>query len=164
MTKKLKQFSGERIQGGKNVCFPTSFLILFCFWFFKIQKKNESILLFLFHEPCSNTEIVQIVSHFIFPIIVQIVSHISSWIQLKNPPANAGDIRDIDSIPLSGRFPGGGHSNPLQYSCLKNPMDRGAWRAVVHRVSKRWTQLKWLSKQAQATKMKIKNKQRYYQR
>ena len=149
MTKKLKQFSGERIQGEKNVCFPTSFLILFCFWFFKIQKKNESILLFLFHEPCSNTE------------IVQIVSHISSWIQLKNPPANA---RDIDSIPLSGRFPGGGHSNPLQYSCLKNPMDRGAWRAVVHRVSKRWTQLKWLSKQVQATKMKIKNKQRYYQR
>ena len=43
---------------------------------------------------------------------------------VKNPPANAGDVRDVASIPGSGRFPGGGHSNPLQYSCLENPMDR----------------------------------------
>ena len=45
---------------------------------------------------------------------------------VKNPPANAGDIRDAGSIPESGRSPGGGHSNPLQYSCLENAMDRGA--------------------------------------
>ena len=51
----------------------------------------------------------------------------------KNPPANAGDIRDVGSIPGSGRSPGGGHCNPLQYSCLENLMDRGAWRATVHR-------------------------------
>ena len=44
---------------------------------------------------------------------------------VKNPPAKAGDIRDIDSIPGSGRSPGGGHGNQLQYSCLENPMDRG---------------------------------------
>ena len=50
---------------------------------------------------------------------------------LKNPPANAKDKRDLGSIPGSGRFPGGGHSNPLQYSCLGNPRDRGAWRATV---------------------------------
>ena len=56
---------------------------------------------------------------------------------VKNPPANAGDIRDPCSIPESGRFPGGGHGKPLQCSCLENPMDRGAWRAVVHRVAKR---------------------------
>ena len=49
----------------------------------------------------------------------------------KNLLANAGDIRDAGSIP--GRSPGGGHGNPLQYSCLENPMDRGAWRATVHR-------------------------------
>ena len=55
---------------------------------------------------------------------------------VKNPPANAGDIRDAGLIPGSGRSPGGGHGNPLQYSCLKNPMDRGAWRATVHRVTK----------------------------
>ena len=48
---------------------------------------------------------------------------------VKNPPANAGDIRDVGSIPESGRFPGEGNSNPLHYSCLENPMDRGAWHA-----------------------------------
>ena len=44
---------------------------------------------------------------------------------VSNPPANAGDARDVGSIPGSGRFPGEGNSNPLQYSCLENPMDRG---------------------------------------
>ena len=51
---------------------------------------------------------------------------------VKNPPANAGDTRDMGLIPGLGRSPGGGHGNPLQYSCLENPMDRGAWRATVH--------------------------------
>ena len=50
----------------------------------------------------------------------------------KNPPACAGDIGDSGSIPGSGRSPGGAHGNPLQYSCVENPMDRGAWRAAVH--------------------------------
>ena len=55
---------------------------------------------------------------------------------VKNPPANAGDIRGEGSIPGSGRSLGGGNSNPLQYSCLGNPMDRGAWWATVHGVAK----------------------------
>ena len=50
---------------------------------------------------------------------------------VKNPPANTGDLRDADLIPGWGRSPGGGHGNPLQYSCLENPMDRGAWWATV---------------------------------
>ena len=54
---------------------------------------------------------------------------------VKNPPAKAGDIRDTGSIPGSGRSPGEGNGNPLQYSCLKNPMDRGAWWATVHGVA-----------------------------
>ena len=55
---------------------------------------------------------------------------------VKSLPANAGDGRDAGSIPGSGRPPaGGGHGNPLQYSCLENPMDRGAWRAIVHSVT-----------------------------
>ena len=54
---------------------------------------------------------------------------------VKSPPANSGDIRDMGLIPVSGRSPGGGHGNPVQYSCLENPMDRGAWRAAVHRVT-----------------------------
>ena len=53
----------------------------------------------------------------------------------KNPLANAGDIRDVGSIPGLGRSPGGGKGNPLQYPCLENPMDRGAWQATVHGVA-----------------------------
>ena len=58
---------------------------------------------------------------------------------LKNLPANAGDVRNVGSIPGSGRFAGGRHSNPLQYSCLVNPMDRGAWWTTVHKVAKSQT-------------------------
>ena len=54
---------------------------------------------------------------------------------VKNPPANVGHMRDSGSIPRSGRSPGVGHGNPLQYSCLENPMDRGAGRATVHGVA-----------------------------
>ena len=56
---------------------------------------------------------------------------------VKNLPANAGDLRDVGSISGSGRSPGEGNDNPLQYSCRVNPMDRGAWRAAVHGVTKR---------------------------
>ena len=58
---------------------------------------------------------------------------------VKNPLANAGDSRDTGLIPGSGRSPGRGNGNPLQYSCLDNPMDRGSWRAMVHMVAKSQT-------------------------
>ena len=58
---------------------------------------------------------------------------------VKNLPANVGDLGDLGLIPGSGRSPGGGNGNPLQYSCLDNPIDRGAWRATVHRVAKSQT-------------------------
>ena len=61
---------------------------------------------------------------------------------VKNLPANAGNVRDMGLIPGLGRSPGGQHGNPLQYSFLENPMDRGAWHATVHGVAKSWTQLK----------------------
>ena len=61
------------------------------------------------------------------------------------------DIRDAGLIPGSGRPPGGRHGNPLQYACLENPMDRGAWWAIVPRVSKSWTWLKWLSTRTHGT-------------
>ena len=61
---------------------------------------------------------------------------------IKNTPDKAGDIIDTGSTPRSGRSPGGGQGNPLQYSCLKNPMDRGTWQAMVHRVTKSWTGVK----------------------
>ena len=71
---------------------------------------------------------------------------------VKNLPANAGDLRDVDWIPGSGRSPGGGNGNPPQYSCLENPMDRVTWWAMVHRVAKSRTWLKWLSFQGVANK------------
>ena len=64
---------------------------------------------------------------------------------IKNPPASAGDVRDLGLVPGLGRSPGEGNGNPLQYFCLENPMDRGTWWATVHGVTKGQTQLKWLS-------------------
>ena len=60
---------------------------------------------------------------------------------MKNPPANAGNIRDAGSTPGSGRSPGGGHGNLFQYSCLKNQKDRGTWWATVHGDAKSWIRL-----------------------
>ena len=64
---------------------------------------------------------------------------------VKTLPVNAGDVRDMGLIPGSGKSPGGGHDNSLQYFCLENPMDRGAWWATVQRVTKNQTQWKRLS-------------------
>ena len=61
---------------------------------------------------------------------------------VKNPTASAGDVRGVGSMPGLGRSPGEGNGNPLQNSCLENPMDRGAWWAIVLGVAKSWTQLK----------------------
>ena len=63
---------------------------------------------------------------------------------VKNPPDNGGDVRDTGLIPELGRFPGGGHGNPIQYSCLENPMDWRAWWVAVHSVGSQ-TGLEWLS-------------------
>ena len=98
---------------------------------------------------------IQILPHLDFPVLdwqtmsvctfVCVCTH--TWasqmvLEVKNPPTNAGDIRHLGLIPGSGRSPGGGHGNLLQYSCLENPTNRGAWRATVHGVSKNQT---WLS-------------------
>ena len=69
---------------------------------------------------------------------------------VKNTSASAGYTRDMDLITGLGRSPGGRLGNPFQYSCLGNPMDRGAWWAAVHRVTKSWTQVKRLSSHAKA--------------
>ena len=76
--------------------------------------------------------------------IIVIASHQVALV-VKNPPTSEGDIRDASLIPGSGRSPGEGNGNPLQYSCLENPVDREACWATVHRVAKTWTQLKQLS-------------------
>ena len=70
-----------------------------------------------------------------------------TWVQSlgQEDPDNAGNLRDLGLIPGLGRSPRGGHGNPLQYSRLKNFMDRGGWRVTIHRVAKSWTKLKRLS-------------------
>ena len=70
---------------------------------------------------------------FLWAIVSQGASQVA--LVIKNPPANAGDVRNKGSVPGPGTSPGGQHGNPLQYSCLENPMDRGAWQAAVHRVA-----------------------------
>ena len=82
--------------------------------------------------------------------VIKILSLVPAWVSqvvlmVKTLPTYEGDIRDSSSVPGSGRSPGGGHGNPLQYSCLENPMDRGAWWATVHGVAKSQAWLKWLS-------------------
>ena len=67
---------------------------------------------------------------------IAVKQHIPGGTVVKNPPTNAGDSRDTDSLPGLERSPGGENGNPLQYSCLGNPMDRGAWWAKVHGVEK----------------------------
>ena len=64
---------------------------------------------------------------------------------VNNSPANAGDIRDLGSVPELGKSPGGGNGSSLQYSCLENPMDGAVWQATVHGVTKSRTQLKQLN-------------------
>ena len=89
-----------------------------------------------------------------FPFLWVYTQRWNSWVAsqlvlvVKNLPANAGELGDVDFSPGSGRSHGEGHSNPLQDSCLENPMDRGAWWAIVHRVSKSSTWLKGLSMDA----------------
>ena len=79
------------------------------------------------------------------------VTHRPSWVSqvalvVKNLPGNAGDTRDMSSIPGLGRSPGGGNGALFQYCCLENATDRGAWWATVHGVAKSWTRLSnWLS-------------------
>ena len=81
---------------------------------------------------------------FVFDFLLMTMNHsgVSWWLRGKESACSAGDIGDMGSIPGLGRSPGDGHGNPLQYSCLENPMDREAWWATVHRVTKSWTRLK----------------------
>ena len=77
-----------------------------------------------------------LIAFFFFDGVSQVV------LVVKNPPPNAGDVRDMGLIPGLGKSPGRGYGNPLQYFCLENPMDRGAWQATVHGVAKNQTGLK----------------------
>ena len=104
----------------------------------KVERRRE---ISLFKMTSSPTFFFFLIFNLMFIVYWDIVDLWASQVVLmvKIPPANAGDIRDVGLIPGSGRSPGGGHGNPLQYSCLENPMDRGAWCATVHWVAKSHT-------------------------
>ena len=85
---------------------------------------------------------------FIFDKWSQFIRASQVALVVKKLPADTGNVRDASSVPGSGRSPGEGHGNRLQYSCLENPTDRGAQRATVYRVTNSRTWLKWLSTHA----------------
>ena len=83
----------------------------------------------------------------IYDTLISDASHMA--LVIKNPPASAGDVRDMGSFPGLGRSPGEGHGSPLQYSCLENIRDRGGWQVTVHIVTNSWAQLKQLNTHTQ---------------
>ena len=103
----------------------------------------------LFSAFSSVIPIVFLRSHFfVIQIMALMFYGLPSGTRGKETPANAGDLRDVGSVPGLARSPGGRNGNPLQYSCWENPMDKGAWWATVHGVAKSWTRLKLLSMHA----------------
>ena len=123
---------------------PTCFQICFSS-FTQILSKLTSQEVFLYHSTYNLLWSLQFfpVSHLYYLCIACGASQVV--LVVKNPPANAGDIRDADSFPGSGRSPGGGNGNTLQYSSLENPKGRGTWWVTVRRVAKSQTRLKPLS-------------------
>ena len=118
-----------------------SLLILY----FIYSSMHKLIPASLFIPPSPHVSLLVTISLFFKCVSI---SGIPSGTSGKDLPANAGDIKGKGLIPESGRSPGGGHRNPLQYSCLKHSMDRGAWQSLVHRVPKSQTQLKRFSMHA----------------
>ena len=125
-------------RAGNLVCSPSATVCFLIFLFVSASESGSAPGLFhralplLFIGDCRFGERWQGIGASQVPTVV------------KNPPANAGDVRALGLTLGSGRSPGGGLGNPLQYSCLEKPMDRGAWWATVHRVTKSWTQMKQL--------------------
>ena len=119
-----------------HISFFCSFRFLFlCPWTCRTWTGNS------LHKPNGSSQGSYAMVHLLYLEMQQY----QGMLVVENLPDSAGHMGDRGSIPGSGRSPRGGQGNPLQYSCLENPMDRGSWRATVHRVEKSWTQLKRLS-------------------
>ena len=112
---------------------------------FQFKFNTTALSISIFVIPFSDSEkpysyFPQMLTFFISPSVFS-WSGFPGGPVVKNPPANAGAEGDLGLIPGCGRSPGGGNGNPLQYSCLENPMGRGAWWATVHGVAESWTRL-----------------------
>ena len=110
-------------------------------WYFSSSQSLSRVRLFVTPWTAACQASLSITNSRSLPKPMSIESVIPSQVALlvKNPLANAEDVRNTRLTPVSGRSPGGGHGNPLQYSCLENSMDGGAWWATVCRVTKSWT-------------------------
>ena len=123
----------------RDLCIPDRMAILKT-----RQNKRQQVLARLwrtaaFVHCCWECKMVQPLWKTVWRLLKKLKLKLSTTqveLVVKNLPANVGDLKDTGSIPGSGRSPGGGHGNPLKYSCLENPMDRGAWRATVRKVTK----------------------------
>ena len=138
--KTLTEFPVPDIGGNKyylNECLWQMSLYQPCFYFMRQQHRGKNI---------------QLGSQPSIYLLLHRCGGLSWWLSNKESACDAGAASDPGLIPGSGRSNGGGHGNPLQYSCLENPTDRGAWRALVHRVTKSWTWLKQLSRHAHLDK------------
>ena len=133
-----------------NLTAVLSASLLFVFWLYHLffiaffSLCQLSLILTVFQYPILSP----LLTNFYAGIFIIWASQVA--LGVKNPPANAGDIRDMGSFPGWGRSPGVGNGNPLQYSWLENPMDRAAWWAAVHRMVKSQTQLRRFSLHASA--------------
>jgi len=107
-----------------------------------VWLSHSQQLLFQYILEIASWDIVTLSLITLYHIASQIWRGFLDGSVIKNLPAKAEDSRDAGSIPGLGRYPGKGNGNPLQHSCLGNPMDRGAWQSTVHGVAKSWT---WLS-------------------
>ena len=99
-----------------------------------VHPKGDQSWVFIPLVPDSSISLSQL-----YAFCIRLHKNIAWWLSGKESACNAGDL---GSIPGSGRSPGEGIGNPLQYSCLENPMDRGAWWATIHRIAQSWTRLK----------------------
>ena len=106
----------------------------------RTQKKKKAISTVSINGYCVISIVLLLIASYKMSLIGLLACPLA--LVVKNTPANARDIREVGLIPGSGRSPGGGYGNPLQYSCLENSKDRGASWATVHRVSKSQTRLK----------------------
>ena len=127
------------------------YIYIYFFFFPHVQGGHSNPLQYSCLEKPMDRGAQQAIVHRVAQNQTQLSTHVFTYadfpvaLVVKNLPANAGDIREASSIPGLVRSSGRGHSNPLQYSCLENSMDRGAWQATVHGVAKSWTLLKRLS-------------------
>ena len=131
--------------------------LMFVWWSWALPGRWLLLLPWYLVSHSTNLQlesILELTSFSNYPLFILLpFNPFTSWssqavLVVKSRPANAGDLRDVSLIPGLRRSPGGGQHNALQYFCLENPMDRGAWRATVHGLAKSWTRLEQLSTHA----------------